>query len=187
LKTLGHELDAEAVRQAAAAMAAAVRTAPKSCGADTLEAILLDGEDKEHLAESMCELAEETGLEFYKRDGENVRKAQCILLVGAVASYMCTTHCGFCGMENCGNARKHGTTCAFSGVNLGIALGSAAGVAAQRHIDNRIMFSAGKAAIRSSLFSRRVTMAFGIPLSASGKNIFYDRNTVSIAKPMFVD
>ena len=112
---------------------------------------------------------------------------QCILLVGAVASYMSTAHCGLCGMGNCGNAMQHGTTCAFSGINLGIALGSAVGIAASHHIDNRIMFSAGKAAMKENMFSRRVTMAFGIPLSVSGKNIFYDRNMISIAKPLFVD
>lgn len=82
---------------------------------------------------------------------------------------------------------QHGTTCAFSGINLGIALGSAVGIAASHHIDNRIMFSAGKAAMKENMFSRRVTMAFGIPLSVSGKNIFYDRNMISIAKPLFVD
>lgn len=187
MKNCGQELDMQAVRQTAAAMAAAVRTAPKSCGADTLETVLLDGNEKEALADVMCALAEETGMEFYRRDAENVRDAQCILLVGAVASYMCMAHCGLCGMENCGRAMEQGTTCAFSGVNLGIALGSAAGIAAGGHIDNRIMFSAGKAVIRGAVFGGKVTMAFGIPLSVTGKNIFYDRNTVSVTKPKFVN
>lgn len=180
-------LDLEAVRSVAALMTAAVRTAPKSCGADTLTTIVLDNQDKNHLADTMCLLAKETGMDFYARDAENVRKAQCILLVGAIASYMSTAHCGLCGMGNCGEAMRHGTTCAFSGINLGIALGSAVGIAADHHIDNRIMFSAGKAAMKEELFPKRVTMAFGIPLSVSGKSIFFDRNTTSIAKPLFVD
>ena len=180
-------LDLEAVKSVATLMTAAVRTAPKSCGADTLATLVLDGKDKDLLADTMCLLAKETGMDFYSRDAENVRKAQCILLVGAVASYMSTAHCGLCGMGNCGNAMQHGTTCAFSGINLGIALGSAVGIAASHHIDNRIMFSAGKAAMKENMFSRRVTMAFGIPLSVSGKNIFYDRNMISIAKPRCVD
>ena len=180
-------LDLEAVKFVAALMTAAVRTAPKSCGADTLVTVVLNGKDKLHLTETMCLLAKETGMDFYSRDAENVRKAQCILLVGAIASYMSTAHCGLCGMGNCGNAMQHGTTCAFSGINLGIALGSAVGIAANHHIDNRIMFSAGKAAIKENLFPRKVSLAFGIPLSVSGKNIFYDRNMISIAKPQFVD
>ena len=82
---------------------------------------------------------------------------------------------------------RNNATCAFSGINLGIALGSAVGIAAAHHIDNRIMFSVGKAAQRKKVFERKVTMAFGIPLSSTAKNIFYDRNSTSIAKPKFVD
>ena len=180
-------LHAAAVNTVAALMAAAAKTAPKSCGADTLETVVLDGADKEDLADIMCELARETGMDFYRRDAENVRRSQCVVVIGAIASYMSTAHCGLCGMGNCGNAMRNNATCAFSGINLGIALGSAVGIAAAHHIDNRIMFSVGKAAQRKKVFERKVTMAFGIPLSSTAKNIFYDRNSTSIAKPKFVD
>lgn len=187
MKYYGTQLDEKAIDQTAAMMAAAIRTAPKSCGADTLETVVVDGEDKERLAEIMRVLAEETGMDFYSRDAENVRKAQCVVLAGAIASYMSTPHCGYCGMKNCGEARTNGVTCAFSGVNLGIALGSAVSIAADCQVDNRIMFSVGKAAIRGDFFQRKITLAYGIPLSVSEKNIFYDRNMVSISKPIFVD
>lgn len=97
-------LHAAAVNTIAALMAAAAKTAPKSCGADTLETVVLDGADKEDLADIMCELARETGMDFYRRDAENVRRSQCVVVIGAIASYMSTAHCGLCGMGNCGNA-----------------------------------------------------------------------------------
>jgi hypothetical protein len=105
-------LHAAAVNTVAALMAAAAKTAPKSCGADTLETVVLDGADKEDLADIMCELARETGMDFYRRDAENVRRSQCVVVIGAIASYMSTAHCGLCGMGNCGNAmRKYGGLC----------------------------------------------------------------------------
>lgn len=180
-------LHTAAVNTVAALMATAAKTAPKSCGADTLETVVLDGADKEDLADAMCELAQETSMDFYRRDAENVRRSQCVVVIGAIASYMSTAHCGLCGMGNCGTAMRNNATCAFFGINLGIALGSAVGIAAAHHIDNRIMFSVGKAAQRKKVFERKVTMAFGIPLSSTAKNIFYDRNSTSIAKPKFVD
>ena len=87
-------LHAAAVNTVAALMAAAAKTAPKSCGADTLETVVLDGADKEDLADIMCELARETGMDFYRRDAENVRRSQCVVVIGAIASYMSTAHCG---------------------------------------------------------------------------------------------
>ena len=45
-------------------------------------------------------------------------------------------------------------------------------------IDNRIAYSLGKAAISLGLFPERVTNAYVVPLSISGKNVFFDRETV---------
>lgn len=45
----------------------------------------------------------------------------------------------------------------------------------QLHIDNRIMFTAGKAALELGCFPGTVKVAYGIPLSATGKNPFFDR------------
>jgi len=43
-------------------------------------------------------------------------------------------------------------------------------------IDNRVLFSAGMAAMNLKLFSDNVKMCFAIWLSTSGKNIFFDRS-----------
>ena len=53
---------------------------------------------------------------------------------------------------------------------------TAVSVAASHHVDNRIMFSAGKAALNLNLFDdNQVKIAYGIPLSVSGKSPFFDR------------
>jgi len=48
-------------------------------------------------------------------------------------------------------------------------------VAMDHRIDNRVMYSAGKAAIEGGFLSEEVIVAYGIPLSVSGKNPFFDR------------
>jgi uncharacterized ferredoxin-like protein len=48
-------------------------------------------------------------------------------------------------------------------------------VAADNRVDNRIMYTAGFAAVKLKLLGEEVKIAYGIPLSATGKNIFFDR------------
>jgi uncharacterized ferredoxin-like protein len=84
--------------------------------------------------------------------------------------------CGFCGFENCDEKRKHpDIPCAFNTGDLGIAVGSAAGMAADCRLDNRIMYTVGRAAVRHKFLGDEVKVAYGIPLSASGKSPFFDR------------
>jgi uncharacterized ferredoxin-like protein len=58
-------------------------------------------------------------------------------------------------------------------LDLGIALGSAAKMAAELNVDNRIMYRIGVSAKRLGLGKAQIS--HGIPLSAKGKNIFFDR------------
>ena len=62
-----------------------------------------------------------------------------------------------------------------SAVDLGIAIGSAVSVAADLRVDNRVMYSVGKAALNIGILGEDVKIAYGIPLSISGKNPFFDR------------
>jgi uncharacterized ferredoxin-like protein len=59
--------------------------------------------------------------------------------------------------------------------DLGIAVGSAVKTAQIHNVDNRIMYSGGVAAHNLGLFSKECTVVYAIPLSATGKNIFFDR------------
>ncbi|HIQ02925.1 MAG TPA: ferredoxin, partial [Desulfurococcales archaeon] len=58
-------------------------------------------------------------------------------------------------------------------LNLGIALGSAVKTAGIHNVDNRIMYTIGYAAQRKGLM--KADIIIGIPLSAKGKNIYFDR------------
>ena len=60
--------------------------------------------------------------------------------------------------------------------DLGIAIGSAVKTAQIHNVDNRIMYSGGAAALDLGLFGKECTVAYAIPLSATGKNIFFDRD-----------
>jgi uncharacterized ferredoxin-like protein len=71
--------------------------------------------------------------------------------------------------------RAAGGTCTFNSGDLGIAVGSAVSRAADLRIDNRVMYSAGKAAIELGYLGPEVAIAYGIPLAAKGKNPFFDR------------
>jgi uncharacterized ferredoxin-like protein len=67
-----------------------------------------------------------------------------------------------------------GPVCLYAAIDLGIALGSAAKVAAEHNIDNRVMRTVGVAARKLKWLDADVIVA--IPLSASGKNIYFDRS-----------
>jgi uncharacterized ferredoxin-like protein len=58
---------------------------------------------------------------------------------------------------------------------MGIALGSAVKTASLMNVDNRIMYRAGVAARGAGLIDADFVM--GIPLSVSGKSIYYDRKS----------
>ena len=155
-------------------MTVAARTAPKACGVDAIEVIVLDGDDKKKLTNTMHEIGNETGADFFNRDAGNVDDCHCIVLFGVNTSPR-VLDCALCGMKNCDSAAKDKIPCALAVTDLGIAVGSAAGIAMDHRTDNRILFSAGMAALRLKLFPDNVKIIYGIGLSASGKNIFFDR------------
>ena len=59
--------------------------------------------------------------------------------------------------------------------DLGIAVGSAVSIAADCRVDNRVMFSAGMAAKNLKILPEDVKICYGIPVSVSGKNPYFDR------------
>jgi len=58
-------------------------------------------------------------------------------------------------------------------MDLGIAVGSAVKTASMLNVDNRVMYSVGVAALRLGMV--KGNLALGIPLSATGKSIYFDR------------
>lgn len=164
------------LEQIAEEMCLAARTAPKGRGIDLLEMVVLKEEAIDKLSDKMLEIGEREKHHTFLRDGENILKAQVIVLIGTRKQYIGLKYCGYCGFKDCAGAEKNGAVCAFNTGDLGIAVGSAVSVAMDHRVDNRIMYSAGKAAIELGLFGKDAAVAFGIPLSATGKNPFFDRS-----------
>ena len=173
------EFRREAIRISAYLMAISARTAPKSKGEDDIEVIYVDGEDKDRIAEKMIELEKEKG-RGWKRDGESVRRAEGILIIGVKGGKPLGLNCGACGFS-CDELKKIkrkrgdfiGPNCVFKILDLGIALGSAVKLASIINVDNRIMYRIG--VVARMLGITNADVAIGIPLASLGKNPFFDR------------
>lgn len=153
----------------------AARTAPKGKGQDLLVTAVVTDEEKSSLQKQMRLIGDRDGVPFFLRDTENVEHAPVVVLVGTRKAPLGVPACGYCGFADCAAMVKAGAVCAFNTGDLGIAVGSAAAMAADFRVDNRIMYSAGKAAIELGLLGEDVEIAYGIPLAAKGKNPFFDR------------
>lgn len=167
---------AAAALETARQMAAAAISAPKASGNDTVQSFVLTGEDKAVLADHMRDIARETGAEFFERDAGNVDASEAVVVIGVRNVPFGLDHCGYCGFENCAQMVKGGANCALTVTDLGIAVGSAVSVAADHRMDNRVMFSAGQAALRMEFFDPSVRVSYGIPISVTSKSIYFDRD-----------
>lgn len=161
--------------RAAENLCIAARTAPKGKGKDLLTTAVVSGADKEHLQKRMRLIGQRDGVPIFLRDADNLDHAPVVVLLGIRKEPLGLPACGYCGFKDCAAMKKAGGTCSFNTGDLGIALGSAAALAADLRIDNRIMYTAGKAALELGLLGEQVEIAYGIPLAARGKNPFFDR------------
>ena len=167
-------LEERAALDAARRMCAAARTAPKARGIDHISTLVVTGADKDALADEMDRLSAELDVPFFARDARNVRDCQAVVLIGTRFSQR-GLDCGHCGFPTCAACQSAGATCAFDPLDQGIALGSAVSIAADSRIDNRIFYSAGRAALTLGLMDEDVRMIMAVPLSAAGKSVYYDR------------
>lgn len=168
-------------------MALAARTAPKGKGEDTLGIRVLDKKETKKLAARLEKLGEEKNIGFFIRDAKNIAAADACVLVGSRGDEVAGINCGGCGFATCEALEKvrknkkksttpyEGPNCVIRMADLGIAVGSAVKTAQIHNVDNRIMYSGGAAARALGLLPKDCTVVYAIPLSASGKNIFFDR------------
>ncbi|NOZ24449.1 MAG: ferredoxin [Planctomycetes bacterium] len=174
--TREEELNAEALKEVAKKMLIAARTAPKARGEDNLVLALMEGDEIKKVSNRMKEIAAEYDMAFFTRDAENILTAPVVFLIGTKIKPMALKKCGMCGFENCAEKEKHPKhPCAYNTGDLGIALGSAVSVATNHRVDNRIMYTIGQAVMDLNLLGDDVKFVHGIPLSATGKNPFFDR------------
>ncbi len=182
------EAEREASRMAAMLMAASARTAPKTRGEDSIKTLILEGEEIEKLAQGMEKRAERMPVHsasILKRNAVDVRKSSHVLLIGASGHPKrpeVPLDCGACGFGSCDGLSKTprrtkdftGPNCVFQAMDLGIALGSAAKMASELNIDNRMMYSIGVAAKAMGLLDSDIIV--GIPLAVMGKSPYFDRS-----------
>ncbi|MDK2821698.1 MAG: hypothetical protein PWP31_1663 [Clostridia bacterium] len=161
-------------------MAIAARTAPKAAGKDFVELKILEGDTLEKLADDMIKYGQESNKINFDRDGENIRNSDAVLLVGLKNAAKAGLNCGACGVPKCSELNDlhmesefAGPICAWRLLDMGIALGSAAKIAGMLNADNRIMYRIGVVAKKTNLMDADIIA--GIPISATGKNIYFDR------------
>lgn len=167
------------VKDVALKMMLAARTAPKACGIDNLAIALLEKPKIVEIADTLREMAtKET--QFFVRDADNILQAEVLFLIGTKIKPLGLSECSLCGFATCQEKSKHpNNPCSFNTGDLGIALGAAVSIAMDHRIDNRIMFSVGKAVIKLKILGDEIKICYGVPLSASGKNIFFDRKPIA--------
>jgi uncharacterized ferredoxin-like protein len=174
--SLGRDHEVEAVVQVAQRMCIAARTAPKARGADNLvTAILTAGPEKDALLAEMKRYGEEINTPFFLRDAANLEASEACVLLGTRLQRLGIPGCNFCGYPGCAANEEAGGRCAYNAGDLGLAVGSAVSVAADCRVDSRVMYSVGISAVNLQLLGPEVKIAFGIPLSVTGKSPFFDR------------
>ena len=164
----------EVLKDVSEMMCVAARTAPKTRGIDNLIIVTLTKDEKKKIISQMKKIARRDSRPSCARDAESIKGTDHIVVFASKKATV-GLNCGFCGYKTCAELSKTKGACAYNSLDLGIGLGSAAALAARFHIDNRLMFSIGKAAIECGLLGKNVIQAIGIPLSATGKNPYFDR------------
>jgi uncharacterized ferredoxin-like protein len=168
-------LECAAAGHVAVLMAVAARTAPKTRGLDNIRTAARDGEPtKQRLIARRREIAAPEDRASLARDAGNIERSPVLVVIGVEAN-TAGLNCGFCGHSSCDALEEAGGICTFNSIDLGVATASAAAVAGRSHVDNRVMYSIGRASLDLGLLAPRVKQALGIALSVTGKNPFFDR------------
>jgi uncharacterized ferredoxin-like protein len=177
----------EVVRLAVSLMAVAARTAPKGKGKDSLVTRVVSKADLSLLSREMTRFGEDHAQPFFIRDAKNIAASEACLIIGIRGGEVLGLNCQGCGYQSCADMEAafrstiekgspfSGPNCVIKMADLGIAIGSAAKTASLLNLDNRVMYTAGVAA-RSLGWINGCTVAYGIPVSITGKNIFFDRS-----------
>ncbi|MEE9611619.1 MAG: DUF2148 domain-containing protein [Desulfatiglandales bacterium] len=129
----------------------------------------------------MVSFGEKTKKKDFDRDAKNIENSDAVVLIGLKKAQPLGLNCGACGFSNCKELLKQksvevefkGPTCAYRLLDMGIALGSAVKTASLLNVDNRIMYRIGAVARDMKLVDWDYVM--GIPLSVTGKSLYFDR------------
>ena len=157
-------------------MMLAARTAPKARGIDNLEIAIVESQNIEMISQRMKEIGQENKNQTFLRDADSILLATVMVIIGTKINTIGLKKCGHCGFKNCEEKEKlPDVPCAYNTGDLGIAIGSAVSIAMDHRVDNRVMYSVGQAILEIGLLGKDVKIVYGIPLSATSKNPFFDR------------
>lgn len=171
--TFEEDIRNENIKDIAKMLMTAARTAPKARGTDNLVLAVATDDSIVEIAAKMRELAAERNMEFLNRDADNILQCGAVVLFGMKISPL-GLNCAACGFPTCSEKPKN-VPCFFNANDLGIAIGSAASLAADMRIDSRVMFSVGQAVLALDMMPE-CSMVLALPLAVKGKSIFFDRN-----------
>jgi uncharacterized ferredoxin-like protein len=167
----------ETIFDVAKRMMIAARTAPKARGIDNLVLACIDAESISQVSKKMKEKVDnEDWPQFFRRDAESILSAPYLVLIGTRIKPVRLKKCGLCGYADCDEKDKYPDhPCSFNTGDLGIAIGSAVSIAMDNRVDNRVLYSVGIVVREMGLFDEDIKIIYGIPLSVSAKNPFFDR------------
>jgi uncharacterized ferredoxin-like protein len=171
----------DGVEMVARLMAISATTAPKSKGENFVKTKVLKGKVLKKLADAMRTYGQRTQKKDFDRDSKNVAQSEAVLLVGIKKAHVLGLDCGACGFKDCKTFQKQkkasgeflGPMCVYRLLDMGIALGSAVKTASMLNVDNRIMYRIGVLARKTKIVDWDLVV--GIPLSVTGKSIYFDR------------
>ena len=125
---------------------------------------------------------------YWLRDAANIENSQALVLIGLAKPNLAGYDCGGCGFSTCKEFEQHrklkdkemgytGPHCIMRMMDIGVALASAAKTASLLNVDNRVQQRV--AATARALGYIKAEVAMGIPVSVTGKSIYYDRPTAA--------
>jgi uncharacterized ferredoxin-like protein len=192
-----NSLEKSGLETVAKLMALSARTAPKTGGIDHVHSKISDPDEQLSIADMMLSIGEDI---FNKRtnkklgnaikedwasDARTITESGLLMLVGVEGRKVIGLNCGGCGFPTCSEMLNHprinmkvkslpGPYCIFKVMDLSIASASAVKTAMEHNVDNRMMYKVGVAALKLGMLPP-CDLIIGIPLSATGKNIYFDR------------
>ena len=178
-------------------MAISARTSPKSGGIDHVQIMIANLKEQKSIANKMCKIGEEICNKLpdsklgnaikqdWESDAKTITESGLLMLIGVEGRKTVGLNCGGCGFSTCSEMLKHpkvsikennfpGPYCIFKVMDFSIASTSAVKTAMEHNVDNRMMYKAGVAALKLGIL-KPCDLIIGIPLSATGKNIYFDR------------
>lgn len=191
------DLEKSGLEIVAKLMSISARTAPKSGGIDHVHIMAACPHEQKSIADQM----KKTGAEICRKlpnqklgkairedwesDAKIIIKSGFLVLIGVEGRKTIGLNCGGCGFSTCSEMLKHprisltentfpGPYCIFKVMDCSIASASAVKTAMEHNVDNRMMYKAGVAALKLGIL-QPCDLIIGIPLSATGKNIYFDR------------